>query len=127
MATTESFQVNFPTLADVLDPWYRAHCSIPDGFNIGDPFVMADWQFWCTANHYRIRKSAKWQPRKPMLNQAFAYRRSQIVGPQKSGKGLIRSSPNSPRKLWDCQSKRLNSAFPIPGHQATPGVSPLPE
>ncbi|KQU48082.1 terminase [Rhodococcus sp. Leaf278] len=87
MAATESYAVDFPTLADVLDPWYQAHCSIPDGFNVGDPFVMADWQFWCTANHYRVKKSARWQPRKPMLNQAFTYRRSQIVGPQKSGKG----------------------------------------
>lgn len=83
----DSFLVDFPTLADVQDPWIRAHCSIPDGFNQGDPFVQSDWQFWCTANHYRVRTSAKWQPRKPMLSQAFTFRRSLIVGPQKSGKG----------------------------------------
>ena len=87
MPPADSFLVNFPTLADLADPWMQAHCSIPDGFNVGDPFVMTDWQFWCTANHYRIRKTAKWQPKKPMMNQAFQFRRSQIVGPQKSGKG----------------------------------------
>ena len=83
----ESWSVDFPTLADVQDPWVRAHCCVPDGFDQGEPFVMADWQFWCTANHYRVRSSARWQPRKPMRAQAFTYRRSLIVGPQKSGKG----------------------------------------
>ena len=83
----ESWIVDFPTLADVQDPWVRAHCCVPDGFDQGEPFVMADWQFWCTANHYRVRSSARWQPRKPMRAQAFTYRRSLIVGPQKSGKG----------------------------------------
>ncbi|WP_336791786.1 terminase [Gordonia malaquae] len=88
MATEpESFLVDFPTLAHVQDPWVRAHCSVPDGFDQGQPFVMSDDQFWCTANHYQVRKSAKWQPRRPMKSQAFVYRRSLIVGPQKSGKG----------------------------------------
>lgn len=87
MTKTDSWTVDFPTLADVQDPWVQAHCSVPDGFNQGKPFVMSDWQFWCSANHYRIRTTAKWQPRRPMLAQAFTYRRSLIVGPQKSGKG----------------------------------------
>lgn len=84
---TDGFLVDFPTLADVQDPWIRAHCSVPAGFDQGDPFVMSDWQFWCTANHYRVRGSARWQPRRPLMAQAFTYRRSLIVGPQKSGKG----------------------------------------
>ncbi|MGB6246099.1 terminase [Gordonia sp. (in: high G+C Gram-positive bacteria)] len=83
----EGFLVDFPTLADVQDPWVRAHCSVPDGFDQGDPFVMSDDQFYCTAKHYEVAKSAKWQPRRPMKAQAFKHRRSLIVGPQKSGKG----------------------------------------
>jgi len=85
--SSDSYLVDFPTLTDLQDPWIQAHCSIPDGFDKGRPFKMADWQFWCTANHYRVRTTAKWQPRKPLRSQAFVYRRSQIIGPQKSGKG----------------------------------------
>lgn len=48
---------------------------------------MSDWQLWCTANHYRVRETAQWNPERPLLNQAFHYRRSQIVAPQKTGKG----------------------------------------
>jgi len=86
MAAPE-FVVDFPTLADLQDAWVRHHCRVPDGFARRKPFEMADWQFWCTANHYRIREDAKWMPEQPLLNQAFTYRRSLVVAPQKTGKG----------------------------------------
>lgn len=79
--------VDFPTLGHLLDGWYEAHCKVPDGFGRGEPFRQADWQFWCTANHYAVRPDAEWLPKRPLLNQAFVHRRSQIVGPQKLGKG----------------------------------------
>ncbi len=79
--------VDFPTLGDLLDGWYEQHCRIPGGFLRGQAFKQYDWQFWCTANHYRIREGAKWNPANPLLNQAFTYRRSQVVAPQKTGKG----------------------------------------
>lgn len=81
------YVVDFPTLAHLQDQWIQAHCSVPTGFDKGKPFVSADWQFWCTANHYRVKASAKWRPGKPLLGTAFVYRRSLVVGPQKSGKG----------------------------------------
>lgn len=87
MTTDESWLVDFPTLAHLHDKWVEAHCSVPQGFNRGAPFQMSDWQFWCSANHYKVKGSARWKPRNPMMNEAFAYRRSLIVGPQKSGKG----------------------------------------
>lgn len=81
------FLVDFPTLGDLLDAWYAQHLRVPDGFRRGDRLVQSDWQFWCTANHYRVREDAEWRPDNPLLNQAFVFRRSQIVGPQKTGKG----------------------------------------
>jgi hypothetical protein len=86
MAAAE-FLVDFPTLGDLVDGWIEQHCLVPDGFTRGRPFKEYDWQFWCTANHYRVREDAKWIPDRPLLNQAFVYRRSQIVAPQKTGKG----------------------------------------
>lgn len=50
-------------------------------------FRQSDWQFWGTANHYRIRLRVKWVPENPPLAQAFVYGRSLVVAPQKSGKG----------------------------------------
>lgn len=79
--------VDFPTLGHLLDGWIGAHCRVPQGFARGQDFEQADWQFWCTANHYRVREDARWNPDQPVLNQAFVYRRSQVVAPQKTGKG----------------------------------------
>jgi hypothetical protein len=81
------FKVDFPTLGDLVEAWVEQHCLVPDGFLRGKAFKMADWQFWCTANHYRVREAAVWRPERPLLNQAFHYRRSQVVAPQKTGKG----------------------------------------
>lgn len=87
MRSSEVGVVDFPTLGHLLDEWIAAHCRVPQGFARGKDFVQADWQFWCTANHYRVREDAEWLPDRPLLNQAFVYRRSQVVAPQKTGKG----------------------------------------
>ncbi|MDG9705554.1 hypothetical protein [Streptomyces sp. DH37] len=76
------FVVDFPTLWIVPD-WIEAHCPIPDGFRAGEDLELYPWQLWCTVNHYRIRPKA----RVGQLAPAFFYRRSQIVAPQKTGKG----------------------------------------
>ena len=79
------YRVTFPTLGDLVDAWIEQHCRVPDKFHRGEPFRESDWQFWVTANHYRIREGVEYEP--GILNRAFHYRRSQIVGPQKLGKG----------------------------------------
>jgi hypothetical protein len=83
---TDRYVVSWPTLW-VAPDWVEAHCIQPDGFNRGRGFRYYDWQLWCTANHYRVKPTAKWRPENPMLAPAFHSRRSLIVAPQKVGKG----------------------------------------
>jgi hypothetical protein len=83
----EEFLVDFPSLGFLGADWISQHCIVPDGFKKGRPFVMADWQLWCTVNHYRVREDAVWDPEEPRVSTNFVYRRSQIVAPQKTGKG----------------------------------------
>ena len=88
----EEFVVSWPALW-VVPAWIEAHCPIPDGFHKGKPFELADWQLWCTLNHYRLRPGAlpagsmRDDGTEVSASSAFTYRRSQIVGPQKCGKG----------------------------------------
>ena len=81
------FVVDFPTLGDLWSAWMEQHCRVPDRHERGKPFREYDWQFWCTANHGRIREGVVHDPARPLLNQAFVYRRSQVIAPQKMGKG----------------------------------------
>lgn len=78
----DEFVVDFPTLWIVPD-WIEAHCPIPDGFRQGECLELYRWQLWCSVAHYRIKPTAKLG----QLAPAFHYRRSQVVLPQKSGKG----------------------------------------
>lgn len=92
MATEPEYVVDFPTLWIVPD-WIERHCIIPDSFAKGQAFVMYDWQLWCTVNHYRVRPNAlpAWSEKEDGTlvspSSAFVNRRSQIVAPQKTGKG----------------------------------------
>ena len=93
------FVVDFPTLGDLGDAWITRHCRVPDGFTRGRAFEMADWQFWCHANRYRIRPDAQFVPpelvgpdKPPVLNQAFHYQQTLVVAPQKTGKGPFSAS-----------------------------------
>lgn len=111
MISTEVGTVDFLTLGHLGDAWTTRHCRVPDGFARGKPYSKADWQFWVHANRYRIREDAKFVDPSvvaemleaiaggsaeaeqitnedlPALNQAFTYRRTMTVGPQKTGKG----------------------------------------
>lgn len=83
MATKASDQVvDFPTLWIVPD-WIEQHCPIPDRDQVGQDLELYPWQLWCTVNHYRVRPTAE----PGDLAPAFWYRRSQVVMPQKTGKG----------------------------------------
>lgn len=64
--------------------WVEQHCKVPGGVFEGEPLVFNGWQLYCTANHYRIKKDAEPNPRRVVA--PFYYRRSIVVGPQKSGK-----------------------------------------
>lgn len=86
-APEPGYVVDFPTLGFLVADWTTQHCIIPAGFHRGKPFDMADWQLWCTVNHYRVRPKTAWRPANPVLGPAFFYRRSLVMGPQKCGKG----------------------------------------
>lgn len=110
MISGEVGLVDFPTLAHLQDAWITQHCRVPDGFARGRPMKLADWQFWVLANRYRVREDAVFVDPElvgelleaiadgevndeitnedlPLLNQAFQYRMTLVVGAQKTGKG----------------------------------------
>ncbi len=100
--STPEFVVDFPTLGDLGDAWITAHMLVPQGFARGKPYVMADWQFWCHANRYRVKEDAKFvhpedvgPDNPPVLRDAFFYSSTMVVGPQKTGKGPYSASQSA--------------------------------
>lgn len=78
----EQFVVDWPTLW-VVPAWIEQHCPVPDRDQRGERMELYPWQLWCTVNHYRIRPAATVGQFAP----AFTFRRSQVIKPQKTGKG----------------------------------------
>lgn len=76
----------FPTLGYAVADWIEAHCAIPDGEHAGQPFLLTDEQLRFLLFHYRLREDIE-KGGKP--SAAFRYRRSQLVRPQKWGKGPL--------------------------------------
>lgn len=72
------------TLGFLVTDWIEHHCRVPGGVYEGEPLTFNGWQLFCTVNHYRVKPKAVPDPRR--LLAPFHYRRSVVVGPQKSGK-----------------------------------------
>lgn len=88
MVERRRYVVDFPTLW-VFPAWVEQHCIIPDGFRKGAPFRHYDWQLFCTLNHYRVKPGVEAfdEHGYPVRAAAFHNRRSQVIAPQKVGKG----------------------------------------
>lgn len=86
---------DFPSLGYLAADWIEAHCVVPDGFQMGEPFVLSDEQLTFYVNHYRLKVDIEFNPGRPLLAQAFRHRRSQLVRAQKWGKNPLVAS-------WTC-------------------------
>ena len=116
--------LDFPTLGVIAWQWIEAHCVIPDGDQMGDPFRLTDEMVRFLVHHYRINpkgKSMKWSgPR-------FHYERgSQLTRPQKWGKGPFSAAiicfeamgPALPDG-WDADGVIVGRPWPTPHIQIT--------
>jgi hypothetical protein len=70
----------------VVPSWIERHCVVPDGFLVGHPFRLYEWQLAYLGAFYTVRGSVAFDPVRPVLGPAFRYQRGLIVGPQKLGK-----------------------------------------
>ena len=101
----------FPTLGYLVGEFIEAHCAIPDGAHMGEPYLLTDemWRFllW----HYRLDPETG----------RFSYRRSQLVRPQKWGKGpflagIICAEAEGPVLFdgWNATGEPVGKPWPTP-------------
>lgn len=112
----------FPTLGWAVGDWIEAHCVVPDGDHIGEPYKLTDEMWRFLAHHYRLRPEAS--PDRPSV--AWRYRRSQLVRPQKWGKGpfsaaIICTEAEGPAVFdgWDAAGEPVGRPWPTPLIQIT--------
>jgi hypothetical protein len=112
----------FPSLGWSIGEWIEEHCVIPDGDHIGEPYLLTDEMWTFLAWHYRLKPDATedaWQA-------AWVFRRSQLVRPQKWGKGplsaaMICAEAVGPVRFagWDADGEPVGREWATPWIQVT--------
>lgn len=112
----------FPSLGWEIIDWIRANCVIPDGDHLGEPYIPTPEMERFIVNHYRLSETATEEKHL----SAFHYRRSQLVRPQKFGKGplsaaLICAEAVGPVVFagWDANGEPVGRPWPTPLIQIT--------
>ncbi|MFJ9012336.1 hypothetical protein [Streptomyces canus] len=107
----------FPTLGWLVGEWIESHCVIPDGDDIGKPYLLTDEMWTFLAWHYRLRAEAT----EDGWRSAWHYRRSQLVRPQKWGKGpltcaMVCAEAAGPVRFagWDADGEPVGRAWETP-------------
>jgi hypothetical protein len=109
----------FPTLGYAVAQLIQEVCAIPDGARMGQPFILTDEQLRVLLHHYRID---------PATGRFVHFRGSQLVRPQKWGKGPFASAficgeahPEGPVLFdgWDADGEPVGRPWPTPHIQVT--------
>lgn len=96
----------FPTLGWAVGEWIESWCVIPDGDRLGEPYRLTDEMWKFLAWHYRLHPYATWD----RWQSAWAYRRSQLVRPQKWGKGPLSAAMICAEAVGDVRFAGWDSA-----------------
>lgn len=109
----------FPTLGFQVAQLIQATCAIPDGELAGRPYLLTDEQLRFLLHHYRIH---------PLTGRFVHFRGSQLVRPQKWGKGPFSASvvcaeahPDGPvlPDGWDPRGEPVGKPWATPHVQIT--------
>jgi hypothetical protein len=112
----------FPSLGWAIADWIEYFCVISDGDHIGEPFKLTQEMVTFLVHHYRLKPTAN--ERSPRT--AWVNRRSQLVRPQKWGKGPFSAAITCAEATgpvvfagWDAAGEPVGREWPTPHIQIT--------
>jgi hypothetical protein len=119
----------FPTLGYQVADLIQATCAIPDRELAGEPYILTDEQLRFLLWHYRIDPTVQRDARTGAWRLPFVhYRGSQLVRPQKWGKGPFSAAvvcaeahPDAPVLFdgWDANGEPVGRPWATPHIQIT--------
>lgn len=117
-----SYKGEFPSLGWEVGAWIEEFCVIPDGDRLGEPYTLTDEMWAFLVWHYRLKAKASEED----WAAAWTYRRSQLVRPQKWGKGPLSSAVVCAEAVgpvrfagWDAAGEPVGQPWATPWIQIT--------
>ena len=68
------------SLGFLLASWISAHCVVPAGWQLNNPFRLTGWQLKNAVEFYTVKDNIEFNQSRPAMGSAFKWRRGQIVG-----------------------------------------------
>lgn len=112
---------HFPTLGYQVGDYIEAKCAIPDREQVGEPFLLTQWQWKFLLNYYRINPHTE-RNEHGNWKLPFTYARGgQLCRPQKAGKGpfagaIIAAEATGPVRFdgWDANGHAVGAPWATP-------------
>jgi hypothetical protein len=107
----------FPTLGFDVGEWIEAHCVIPDGYHMGEPYRLTDEMWTFLIHFFRLYPHAAPYPAPDSLRYTGAQlRRSQKWGKDPFGATIVAAKALGPTTFdgWDAGGEPVGKPYPTP-------------
>lgn len=107
----------FPTLGYDIGEWIERHCVIPDGYKMGEPFLLTDEQWRFLIGFYRLYPhAAPWPAPDALRYTGGQLRRVQKWGKDPFGAAMILGEALGPARFdgWNAQGEPVGAPYPTP-------------
>lgn len=107
----------FPTLGYDVGEWIEAHCVVPDGYTMGQPYRLTDEMWRFLLHYYRIYPHGSPWPAPDALRYTGAQlRRVQKWGKDPFGATIILAEAQGPTRFdgWNAQGEPVGAPYPTP-------------
>ncbi len=107
----------FPTLGYDVGEWIEAHCVVPDGYRMGEPYLLTDEMWTFLLHFYRLYPHAGAWPAPDSLRYVGGQlRRSQKWGKDPFGATIIAAEALGPTRFdgWNAKGDPVGAPYPSP-------------
>ena len=111
------FEGDYPTLGSQVGKWIEENCRIPDGYRMGEPYLLTDEMWAFLYEFYRLYPHAEPYPAPDALRYTGAqFRRSQKYGKDPLGAAIILAEALGPTRFdgWDAAGEPVGQPYPSP-------------
>jgi len=111
------YEREFPTLGYSVGEWIESHCVVPDGYRMGEPFLLTDEMWLFLLHYYRLYPHARpWPSPDALQHVGGQLRRVQKWGKDPFGGSIVLAEALGPTRFdgWNASGEPVGAPYPTP-------------